>query len=115
PDQAVVATKAAFGMWALWKTRYTDELMKIVSCLYDPERGWYEGRRERTGGYVKICTLPTNAAVLEALLYKVQGKLYPGNPRPGLFRATDQEEFRSRNRCLPSDRDPCYLYADDPA
>jgi hypothetical protein len=115
PDQAVVATKAAFGMWALWDTRYTDELMKIVSCLYDPERGWYEGRRERTGGYVKICTLPTNAAVLEALLYKVQGKLFPGNSRPGLFQSEEADPFRGGNRCLPSQRDPCYLYADDPA
>lgn len=112
-DQAVVATKAAFGMWALWKTPYTDRLMTVVRCLRDPERGWFEGRRERTGGYVKLCTVGTNAAVLESLLYKVQGKIFPGNRRPGLFEAETTDPFRARNRCLPTDRDPCYLNADD--
>ena len=109
PDLAAVAVKAAFPMWALWKTPYTDRLMKIVSCLHDPGTGWYEGRWERTGGYIKLATVGTNAAVLESLLYKVQGKLFPGNHEPGLFSTHDADLFRSRHRCLPSDRDPCYL------
>jgi len=75
-ELALVSTRVAFQMWALWKTDYTDRLMVLVRELYDAERGWYEGRYELNGGYEKIITLKTNAGVLEALLYKANGKLY---------------------------------------
>lgn len=75
-DLALVSTRVAFQMWALWKTDYTDHLMVLVRELYDPERGWYEGRYENNGSYEKSITLKTNAGVLEALLYKKTGKLY---------------------------------------
>ncbi|KII76649.1 DUF3131 domain-containing protein [Vibrio renipiscarius] len=73
---ALVSTRVAFQMWALWKTDYTDDLMILVKELYDPQRGWYEGRFEMTSAYEKSLSLKTNAGVLEALLYKKLGKLY---------------------------------------
>jgi len=75
-ELALVSTRVTFQMWALWKTDYTDRLMVLVKELYDPARGWYEGRYESSGKYEKIITLKTNAGVLEALLYKANGKLY---------------------------------------
>lgn len=78
-ELALVSTRVAFQMWALWKTDYTERLMVLVRELYDPERGWYEGRYELTGRYEKMLSLKTNAGVLEALLYKANGKLYKPN------------------------------------
>ncbi|EGU31961.1 putative lipoprotein [Vibrio ichthyoenteri ATCC 700023] len=73
---ALVSTRITFQMWALWKTEYTERLMTLVKELYDPQRGWYEGRFELTSAYEKSLSLKTNAGVLEALLYKQRGKLY---------------------------------------
>ena len=53
--------------------------------MYHPQRGWYEGRYENSSAYEKSITLKTNAGVLEALLYKSNGKLY---------RANDDKEYR---------------------
>ncbi len=50
PNFSAVATKAAFGMWALWKTDYTDKLIDAVINLYDPKKGMYEGLYERARG-----------------------------------------------------------------
>ena len=75
-ELALVSTRVAFQMWALWKSDYTDRLMILVQELYDPERGWYEGRYELNSSYEKSISLQTNAGVLEALLYKAKGKLY---------------------------------------
>lgn len=91
-EKALVSTRVAFQMWALWKTDYTDRLMTLVRELYDPERGWYEGRYELTSQYEKSITLQTNAGVLEALLYKVNGKLY----RPQGEREYRDVQFESR-------------------
>lgn len=104
---SLVATKAAFGMWVLWKTDYTDELVKVIACLADPKRGWLEGRHERSGGWEQIVTLSTNATVLETLWYKQAGKLAKGMPAKGLFDVTHLERFRSDKNCLPKDREPC--------
>lgn len=75
-ELALVSTRVAFQMWALWRTDYTDRLMVLVQELYDPDRGWYEGRYELNSSYEKSISLQTNAGVLEALLYKAKGKLY---------------------------------------
>ncbi|PSW14453.1 hypothetical protein C9J01_08450 [Photobacterium rosenbergii] len=75
-EKALVSTRVAFQMWVLWKTDYTNRLMTLVRELYDPDRGWYEGRYELTSSYEKSISLQTNAGVLEALLYKANGKLY---------------------------------------
>ncbi|WP_300670135.1 DUF3131 domain-containing protein [Desulfoluna sp.] len=111
-DQALVSTRTAFGMWGLWKTPYTDRLMKLVHCLNDPEKGWYEGRLENTGEHMKLITSGTNAAVLETLLYKSQGKLSscpdPQDERPIPFydlQITDP--FKEEGKCLPLERKGC--------
>ncbi|WP_176442311.1 DUF3131 domain-containing protein [Noviherbaspirillum humi] len=107
PDLALVSTKAAFAMWAVWPTGYTDELIKVVQSLYDPERGWYEGRLEKSGAIQENITLSTNAAVLESLMFKAWGQLYPGDATPGYFQAQQQDAFAPPNRCYPIERPIC--------
>ena len=75
PDHAAIATKAAFGMWVLWDTDYTDVLGDAVMQLYHPENGFYEGLYERGQGVVEIHTANNNGILLAALLYKVQGPI----------------------------------------
>lgn len=104
---ALVSTRAAFGMWALWPTPYTDQLIEVVQSLYDKERGWYEGRLEASGAPQPNITLSTNAAVLEALLFKLKGQLYSPDPAPGYFQVKLADVFLRLNRCLPSERPLC--------
>lgn len=75
PDHAAIATKAAFGLWALWDTYYTDILYDAVIELYDPERGLYEGLYELGNGHIEIQTANNNGISLASLLHKVQGKI----------------------------------------
>lgn len=75
PDLALVSTRAAFGLWALWRTHYTDVLMETVAEVREPGSGWYEGRIEQTGAYSTAMSASTNAAVLECLAYKTGGVL----------------------------------------
>ena len=74
--------------------------MVLVKELYDPQRGWYEGRYELTSAYEKSISLKTNAGVLEALLYKQNGKLY----QLGKTKEYRDVKFNSRfdhpGRCL---------------
>jgi hypothetical protein len=105
-DLSLVSTSAAFSMWTLWKTSYTDDLMRLISTLHDPERGWFEGRREKDGGYEQTISCATNAMVLEVLHYKAHGKLYKA-PTPRSY--TDivlEDEFR-RPPCSPPEREKC--------
>lgn len=99
-EKALVSTRVAFQMWVLWKTDYTERLLTLVRELYDPERGWYEGRYELTSSYEKSISLQTNAGVLEALLYKANGKLY----QPSKEREYRDVQFDSRfyhpQKCL---------------
>src|SRR6185369_968436 len=81
---ALLSTRAAFAMEALWPGEYTERLLEGVQWLYDPDRGWYEGRFEQGGGPLANITLSTNAAVLETLLFKAKGALYTPQPRTGL-------------------------------
>ncbi|MEZ4524528.1 MAG: DUF3131 domain-containing protein [Desulfobacterales bacterium] len=106
-EAALVSTKAAFGMRVLWKTPCTDQLMRIMACLHDPERGWYEGRFEQSGGYLKALTIETKATVLEALLYKAKGKIFPGNTQPGLYEKIIAEPFKREGKCFPPEQKPC--------
>ena len=66
---ALLSTRAIFGLWALWDTRYT-ALMQLGRLHQDEKRGWFEGRYEANGGYNATFTLTTNTVVLEALLFK---------------------------------------------
>lgn len=75
PEHAAVATKAAFGLWALWDTPYTDILYEAVIELFDPERGFYEGLYEGGNGYIEIQTANNNGILLASLLHKVQGRI----------------------------------------
>jgi hypothetical protein len=79
PDHAAVATKAAFGLWALWDTYYTDILYDAIIELFDPDRGFYEGLYEGGNGHIEIQTANNNGILLASLLHKVQGRiLTPG-------------------------------------
>ncbi|WP_084144529.1 DUF3131 domain-containing protein [Ferrimonas kyonanensis] len=100
-EAALVSTKAAFMMWVLWDTEYTDALMGVMRHLYDPERGWYEGRKERTAGYDQSLTLATNAAVLQSMLYKQQGKLFRAPPPMSRLQRVLGDEFIHPGRCQP--------------
>ena len=101
PEHAAVSLKAALGLWVLWKTDYTQILFDTVSDLYDPERGFYEGRYEKDGGVIGTFTANNNGIILECLLYKVEGKLLTSHPHPGLWDTAIRNEFQGRQNCLP--------------
>jgi hypothetical protein len=94
-------------MWVLWPTPYTNALIEAVESMYDKDRGWFEGRIEATGAPQQNITLATNAAVLEALLFKVKGRLYSPEPAPGYFQVQLADVFLKLNRCYPSERPVC--------
>ena len=75
PQFSAVALKGAFGLWALWNTPYTDQLFAYVRQAYDPAKGWCEGILE-SGGAIKAFSANNNGIILEALLYKAQGRLF---------------------------------------
>ena len=106
---ALVSVRASFAMWALWPGEYTRQLIEAIGQLYDADRGWYEGRFEAGGGPMTNITLSTNAAVLEALLFKAKGTLLPAGARAGLFNLRTQDVFRREGRCWPQERQapPC--------
>lgn len=108
PASAAVATKAAFSMWVLWETSYTDLLLTAMMGQFDPARGYYEGVYEHSGAPIKAFTANNNGIILEALLYKVQGKLL----RDSSASAAPWVDARSKEavaRCqLPArQRSPC--------
>ena len=104
PQFASIALKGAFGLWVLWKTRYTDLLYEAVSELYDAEKGFYEGRYERTGGLIKTFTANNNGIILEAFLYKVEGKLLRFSNIPSLWDRKISDEFIGDDKCYPGHR-----------
>ncbi|TAE26774.1 MAG: DUF3131 domain-containing protein [Candidatus Kapaibacterium sp.] len=102
PQHSAVSTKAAFAMWAAFKTPYTDLLMLITSSLFDPARGWYEGRLEKTGDAVRTLTCQTNAIVLESLMFKKSGRLYEqAHEEDDLYRIYLRDEFKLLKKCFP--------------
>ena len=70
-----LSTKAAFGWHALYRSEYTHQLVGKVDQLYDPTKGWYAGRYEKTGLPNKALNANTNAVVLESLAYIEKGPL----------------------------------------
>ena len=104
---ALVNTRAAFGMWALWPGEYTRVLLQGVQWLYDPDRGWFEGRHEAGGAPQANITLSTNAAILETLLFKAKGPLYRAEAKPGLFDVRTRDVFGRLGRCWPGERAAC--------
>jgi hypothetical protein len=104
---ALVSTRAAFGIAVLWPGEYAQRLHEGVQSLYDPDRGWFEGRYEQGGGPLANITLATNAAILETLLYRVSGPLYVPQPRTGLFEQRTRDVFQQLKRCTPPERPAC--------
>jgi hypothetical protein len=104
PQEALVSTRAAFGLWALWKTGYTQTLMESTRMVSDPSRGWFEGRFEKTGGLETTLSSTTNAIVLEALLYVKTGKLFRPVSDEDYYSLTLRSEFSGPQTCLPQRR-----------
>jgi len=102
--EALVSTRAAFGMWALWKTDYTETLIQATSMLRDPARGWYEGRFERTGGPEMTLSSTTNATVLEAILFTKTGRLFRTPAKDDYYALALRSEFSGPQTCLPQRR-----------
>jgi len=94
PQFAAVSLKAALGMWVLWKSDYTDLLFQNIVNTYDPQKGYYEAILENGKGPIKAFTANNNGIMLEALLYKAQGKLLKwGKGKPGLWEKTLDEAY----------------------
>lgn len=102
PQFAAVALKGALGMWAVWKTDYTDLLFSKFAGVYDPEKGFYEGVYENGSGVIGKFTANNNGVILEALLYKVQGKLLRFSGRPSLWDKTVADAVKAKAQCLPN-------------
>lgn len=75
PNVAAVSLKAALGMWALWNSPYTDRLMDAIENASEQDKGFYEGLYENGDGPIKEFTANNNGIMLEALLFKKEGKL----------------------------------------
>lgn len=103
-QEALVSTETAFGFRALWKTRYVNLLMDTIQFLYEPERGWFEGRLEATGGIERSITSRTNAMVLETLFYQVQGKLFHDDATLGHYQISLRDSFQENAHCFPEFR-----------
>ena len=104
---AIVSTRAAFGMWALWPGDYPDRLLDALRHMHDPDRGWFEGRLEAGGAPQSNITLSTNTAVLEALMYRAKGAFYRHEAPAGLFAVRTGDVFQRLNRCTPPERAAC--------
>jgi hypothetical protein len=108
PYMSLVSTKASFGMWALWKTDYTNELVELLKFSYDLQKGWFEGKYEQNNNYERTTTLSTNSLILESLFYKKNGKIYYDKPiKNSYYKAILKDEFKRPNSCFYPDRKGC--------
>ncbi|PLP17757.1 hypothetical protein CWM88_32135, partial [Klebsiella pneumoniae] len=67
--------KAAMGMWVLWNSPYTDRLLDAIENANEAGKGYYEGLYENGDGPINEFTANNNGIMLEALLFKKEGKL----------------------------------------
>lgn len=109
PEFAAVALKGALGMWAVWKTPYTDLLFDAIADLYDPQKGFYEGLYENGNGVIETFTANNNGIMLAALLYKQQGKLLTPSDNVSLWDQTMTDDFQwsrhnGKQKCFPTSR-----------
>lgn len=79
PNSAAVSLKAALGMWALWNSPYTDRLLDTIENANEEGKGYYEGLYENGDGPINEFTANNNGIMLEALLFKKEGKLLQFN------------------------------------
>lgn len=108
PASAAVSTKAAFGLWALWETPYTNLLLTAMADQFDAGRGFREGVYEHSGAPIQAFTANTNGIILESLLYKVEGKLLrfgAGPTRP--WPAAESRVATERCQLRADQRAPC--------
>lgn len=102
PEVAAISLKAALGMWVMWKSPYTDLLFDAIADNYDPKKGYYEGIYENGSGPIKTQTANNNGIMLEALAYKVQGKLLKwGRVDGGLWESTNADPFAENSKGRP--------------
>ncbi|MEJ7928845.1 DUF3131 domain-containing protein [Ramlibacter sp. AN1015] len=105
PQFAAIALKAALGMWALWKSPYTELLFDTIAQRFEPDRGYYEGILENGKGPIKAFTANNNGIMLETLLFKQQGPLLQWGPeRQGLWERRTQPygpDARTRPNASP--------------
>ena len=103
PDMAAISLKAALGMWVIWKSPYTDLLFDAIVDAYDPKKGYYEGIFENGTGPIKTQTANNNGIMLEALLFKAQGKLLKWGPVDGgLWESTNADPFAENSKGRPN-------------
>jgi hypothetical protein len=101
PEFAAMALKGALGLWALWKTPYTEKLFDASSGMFDAKKGFFEGVYENGKGVINTFTANNNGIILETLLYKVQGKLLKfGGRGPSVWDAAMADTFGGRRICL---------------
>jgi hypothetical protein len=72
-DLRTLSTKIAFAWYALYNDSYATTLIQQVKDLYDPVKGWYNGKFDKTGFPNSLLTLATNSMVLEAMNYRQNG------------------------------------------
>lgn len=73
-----VSTKAAITMAVLFpEDEYSTVLASTIESAYDPEKGWYSGIYESGAGYNTVVTANTNGVIMESLLYKKYGPIFP--------------------------------------
>jgi hypothetical protein len=102
PDMAAISLKAALGMWVMWKSPYTDLLFDAIVDAFDPKKGYYEGIFENGSGPIRTQTANNNGIMLEALLYKVQGKILKWGPVDGgLWESTNADPFSPNSKGRP--------------
>ncbi len=75
PEDLTFSTKAAVGWWALFTGDYPDRLFAAARELVEPGEGLWAGRHDPTGALNRVLSLNTNAVVLEAFAYRVNGPL----------------------------------------
>jgi hypothetical protein len=108
PEFAAISLKAALGMWALWKSPYTDLLGDTIWSQYVTDKGYYEGIYENGSGAIKTFTANNNGIMLESLLFKSEGKLLQFNQHepqykktaPSLWDRTLTDPFEVSNKRL---------------
>ncbi len=102
PKYSAISLKAALGLWALWQSDYTDLLYASIAQAYDPQKGYFEGIFENGTGPIRTFTANNNGIMLEALMYKNQGRLLRhGGTASGLWEQTLADPFAERSKNRP--------------
>ncbi|HFV9293220.1 TPA: DUF3131 domain-containing protein [Serratia fonticola] len=108
PHMSAISLKAALSMWSLWQSPYTDRLLDAIENAAEPGKGFYEGLYEDGAGPIREFTANNNGIMLEALLFKKEGRLLKLNTRdqsdknyaPSLWDKTLVNVFEPKNTPL---------------